>query len=94
MSNEEKSVGGDEHLTVVPVTVPKELNDVRVALNSVVADIKAGKSITEIAAGNFPKLVDAVQGIDKVGEEVKVHIKESIVCGGLLGGEIISALVA
>lgn len=85
--------GHDEHLVDVSVKLPKELNDARVALVSVVADIKAGKSISEIAAGNFPKLVDAVQGVDKIGEEVKQHPKETAALAGLLGGELVGALV-
>ena len=49
----------------------KELGEVFVAIESLIADIRAKKPMSEIAVGNFAKLQTAVEGYDKLGEELK-----------------------
>lgn len=49
----------------------KELSEVFIAIESVLADIRAKKPMSEIAVGNFSKLQTAVEGYDKLGEELK-----------------------
>jgi hypothetical protein len=78
----------------VQVGVPKEMNDVKVALVSVIHDVKAGKPIAEIAAGNFPKLVDALNGVDQLDDAAKEKLQESLNCAALFGAEVAGALLA
>lgn len=77
----------------VEVEVPKELNDVRVAVVSVVADIKAGKPLLEVAGGNLQKLNDAISGADKIPDELKAELAGSIALAGLMGGEVLAELL-
>lgn len=51
----------------------KELGDVGEALEFLVAEIKAKKPITEIVAGGFQKLMDAVSGVEQVKEELALN---------------------
>ena len=75
------------------VKVPKELNEVRKALVAVIGDIKQGKDVAEIAAGNFNLLVAAVGGIDQLDDEVKAELAASVAAAGLLTADIIGVLV-
>lgn len=81
---------------LVPLTlqVPKELNDVRVALVGIVDDIKAGKTAGEIAGENLPALFAAIDNAGKIPEEAKEKIRESCALGGLMGGELLGVLLA
>lgn len=78
----------------IEVSVPKELNEIRVALNKVLVDVKAKKPFAEIASGNFPALVAAVEGFEKLDDEVKEKLQESLHCVGLLGGDVAGVLLA
>lgn len=62
----------------VNMEVPKEGKEVVDCLASVLKDIKAGKAVAEIAAGNLTKLFAAVEGFDKLGEEVKSANKDEL----------------
>lgn len=81
-------------LVDVNIKAPKELNDVRLAVVSIIEDVKAKKSIAEIAAGNLTKLVAAVEGADQIDEAFKEESKRSAALAGLMGGEIIGAVMA
>lgn len=55
----------------VQMDVPKEGKEVVDLLASIAADIKAGKSVAEIAASNLPKLIVAFDGYNKLPEEFR-----------------------
>jgi len=78
----------------VSVKCPKEVNDVRKAVVGIVSDIKAGKSLVEIAGGNLKALSDAIEGVEKIGDEVREAPAETVACLGLLAGELVGVLVA
>ncbi len=77
-------------LVEVKLSVPKEMNDVRLFLGKLVADIKAKKPIAEIAAGSLPGLMSAVEGWDQLDEEAK--LAESYNLYALLAADIAAAL--
>lgn len=60
-------------LVKVETEVPKEMKEVADAVIGLVNDIKAKKNIAEIAAGSLPRVVVAVDGYDKLGEEAKTE---------------------
>lgn len=55
----------------VEINVPQETKEVADALTSIIADIRAKKSVMEIASGNLTKLYQAVEGVDKMDDEMK-----------------------
>ena len=55
----------------VTVKVTKEASEIFVAIEKVIADIRDGKAPGEIALGNLQGLRTAVDGYDKLGDEVK-----------------------
>jgi len=77
-------------LVDVTVQVPKEMKDVKDFLVKLLEDIKAKKSITEIAAGSLPGLITAVDGFEKLDDEAKA--KESYNLYGLLVADVAKAL--
>lgn len=81
-------------LVDVQIKAPKELNDVRVALVGLIEDLKAKKSLEQIAAGNLFKLSEAVGGIDKIPAEFQEELAKSMAVTGLLGGQVAGALLA
>lgn len=68
------------------VQIPKEMKDVKDLLVVLVKDIKAKKSVAEISGDALPRLVAAIDGFDKLGEEAKSP--QAAMLGGLLAGEI------
>ena len=58
-------------LVDVALKVPKEMNDIKVALIGLVEDIKAKKGVAAIVAENIPALMSAIEGFDQLGEEAK-----------------------
>lgn len=80
-------------LVDVTVKVPKELNDVRVALVALITDIKQGKPFAVVAVETFPLLLAAVTGAQALGDEVKAEMQKSSALIGLMGGELVGALV-
>lgn len=76
------------------VQVPKEINDIRQAVVAIIGDIKAGKSAVEIAAENLANLVQAVNGMELVDDEVRGALGESVACMGLLGRDVLKAVVS
>lgn len=73
------------------IDVPKEMNDVRIALVELIEDIKAGKSITDIAAENLPNVMKAVEGFDQLDDEAKTE--QAYDCYGLTASGIAKALM-
>lgn len=53
------------------MNVPKEAKEVVDFLAHVLGDIIAKKGVAEIAAGNLPALMTAVDGFSQLGDEVK-----------------------
>lgn len=74
------------------VMVPKECDDIAKFLTDLVADIKAKKSVSEIAGENLANLMAAVNGFEALGAEVKTP--EAMDCIALLGAGIAKALLA
>ena len=72
------------------VKLPKELSEVKKALVELVADIAAKKEISILIAENLPLLMQAIEGFDKMGEEIKTP--EAANVAALLGAEIFQAL--
>ncbi len=79
-------------LVELTVKVPKEMQEISACLQKLVADIKAKKGITLIAAETLPGLVVAVEGYDKISDEVKSD--EGVDCIALLGSGVYKALKA
>lgn len=63
----------------------KEIGEVFDAIESIVADIRAGKSIAEVGVENFSKLQKGVEGYDKLSSEVKEKAKSFPTIGFHLG---------
>ena len=55
------------------VEYAKEIGDVFVAVESMIADLKAKKPLAEIAAGNLGKLMTAVEGADQMDDEAQAN---------------------
>lgn len=53
------------------LVVGKESLEVTESLAELVKDIKAGKDVSVIAAENLPGLVKAIEGYDKIDDEMK-----------------------
>ena len=74
----------------VVLVVPKESKEVVDALVSILQDVKAKKSIGEIAAGALPKIIVAVEGFDQLDDEAKSEHKGDL--AAYLVNEIVKAL--
>ena len=75
----------------ISIEVAKESFEVFEAMEGLIADIKNKKAVSEIVAGNLGKLMTAVEGFEKIAEEVKsVHFYET---AGVGGARITRALV-
>lgn len=72
------------------VKLGKETTDVFEALASVVRDVKLGKSISDISAGNLPKLMEAVNGFDQLDDEARADHYGNTIAFGI--GSIVDAL--
>jgi hypothetical protein len=82
------------NLVNVNLSVPKELNDVRVALLAVVSDLLAGKDAAAVVLGNIQNLSEAIGNAQAIPEEFKQNLKESAALSGLMGGELIGLVLA
>lgn len=85
-------MGGKVEIVKLEIGVPKEMQDVSVLLQNIVKAIKAKKGVAEIAASELADLIAAVEGYDKIGDEVKSP--EASDCIALLGSGIYKALTA
>ena len=70
--------------------VPKESKEVVDCLTVIIGDVKAKKSIAEIAGDTLPKLVVAIDGFDQVDDEFKSDKKAEL--AGYLTEQIMKAL--
>lgn len=75
----------------IKVEVPKELNDCLVMLVELVKDIKDKKELAVIVSENLPNLIAAIDGAQKIPEELKGPGVYK--AAGLFAGEIVEALV-
>lgn len=75
------------------IAYAKEIGDVGVALEALLADIVAKKSVAVIAADSFQKLIDAVNGVDQVGAEVQVDRSAALHTMGYHLGGLVDALM-
>lgn len=76
----------------IELQVPKELNDVRVALVQLVKDVRAGHSVAQILA-NLGIFLEAVNGIAQIPEEIKTELQGSLEVGALFASDVIGALL-
>jgi hypothetical protein len=76
----------------IELQVPKELNDVRVALVQLVKDVRAGHSVAQILA-NLGVFLEAVNGISEIPDEVKNELQGSLEVGALFASDVIGALL-
>jgi hypothetical protein len=75
------------------VQIAKEVDEVFVFLIELDRDLKAKKSITDIAAENLPALMQAMSGLDQIDDEVS---KDKFVVGQTAGyrlGELTAVLL-
>ena len=72
------------------VKLPKELAEVKKCLVELVADMAAKKELAIIVSENLPLLIQAVEGFEKMAEEVKAP--EAANVAALLGAEVFQAL--
>lgn len=86
-SNESNESGTTSAAVVtIPVTinVAKESKEVVDAVTDLIADIKAGKDVGQIAAENLPGLIAAIDGYDKLDDEMKSGARnETVAYAGL-----------
>jgi len=75
------------------VEYAKEIDDCAVLLVKLVSDIKAGKPLQEVGSGAVAPLVDALAGVDQVGEEVKANRKVALQTIGYRTGELTDAIL-
>lgn len=71
----------------------KEIDDATKLLVELVADLRAKKSISEIAAENIPNLLAALDGIDQVDDEFEENRKVALATVGYRAGELTDALL-
>lgn len=75
----------------VELEIPKEMSEIKFFLVELLKDIKAKKDVTQLIGENITNLVAAVDGFEKLDDEVK---DPSIYAfGGILAGEIVEVLV-
>lgn len=75
------------------VEFAKEVDDAMVLVASILRDVREGKPVAEIAAGNLSGLVNAVAGIDQVPAEIEENRKVALQTIGYRFGEIADALL-
>ncbi len=76
----------------VEVQVPKELNDVRLAIVQLIKDVKAGKNASQILA-NLGLFLEAVNGIANIPMEVQTELQGSLELAGLFAADVVGALL-
>jgi hypothetical protein len=72
------------------VMLPKEAKEVKDAIVEIVVALKSGKPVVQVVLEELPKLQLAVDGYNKIPEEMKS--KEAYVLGGMLGGQLLAAI--
>lgn len=61
----------------------KETSEALEALSGIFADIRAKKPVQEIAMGNLQKLYIAVEGADKIDDEIKSDLRNDTAAYGV-----------
>jgi hypothetical protein len=82
------------------VSMPKELNDVRMAVSDIVRSVITAREdgfelatdIPAIVMASYMSLVEAIEGIDKIPSEVREKMGESLVCAALLGADVLKQI--
>lgn len=75
----------------VVILVGKESKEVIDAVVGIIADIKAKKEVAEIVAGSLPSLMTAVDGYDKLDDEMKSDSRnETVAYAGLQITEVLA----
>lgn len=77
----------------VQVKVAKEVDDVGALLVTIVADIRAKKPISEIAADALPKLIAAIDGVEQIPAELVASRKVVLSTIGARLGELTDAIL-
>ena len=75
------------------VEYAKEVDDVLVAVVSLVKEIRSGKSIGEIAAGSLGKVMDAVGGVAEIDDELRDNRTVAMQTIGYRTGELAAAIL-
>lgn len=78
----------------IPMQGPKELNDVRVALNQVLTDIVAGLDLGSVVMDSMAKLSAAVTNYQAIPQEFVDNKAEFLALTGRMGGEVAGILFA
>lgn len=76
----------------VQTKVPKELNDVRLALVKVVSLLAVGQNPFGVMLQALNELNVAVDGFKAIPQEAKEQLGRSVACVGLIGADIVDAL--
>lgn len=63
----------------VELLVGKESKDIVDAVAKLVGDIKAKKELTQIASESLPGLYNAIEGYDKVDDEMKSEFRNATI---------------
>ena len=79
-------------LVQLPVDVPKELNDVRVAIAKLIANLANGQNVFGAVVSSLNELNEAVSNAKQIPVELREKMGESVACAGLIGRDVIKAL--
>lgn len=75
------------------VKVAKETSEVMDLLVTLVKDIKAKKTASQIAGDTLSKLMTAIEGIDQVDDEAKENLSVMLATVGYSTGDLAGALI-
>ena len=75
------------------VEYAKEVDDVLKLVVELVADLRAKKSISDVAAENLPGLMEALNGMDQVDDELKESRKVVLETVGYRVGSLTDAVL-
>jgi len=81
-------------LKTIQVELAEETDDVFLLVVKVLKDALSGKSILEIATGSLNELKEAIDGADKIDEEVKQNLEAVIRTISLRSGEVAAAFLS
>lgn len=77
----------------ITVNVPKEVNEMRIALVTVIKDVKQGKSLVEMLS-NLSLFVTAIAGVEQIPAEFKADLTGSLQVAGLFAADVVGVLLA
>jgi len=73
--------------------VAKEVDDVAKLLVDLVVDLKAGKDVASITSENLPGLITAIDGANKMSDEIANNRKVVLSTIGARAGELADAIL-